>query len=111
MYFVGKFNFCDPRIFHKIVRPQKFGATQNVRNQGIRNDLLLNPRIAARVMQECPVKHDAMRNILVFVSAVIPKAFASLLTSFVIEMAKPSNVSIFRYRLLFMGSHCHRVSG
>ena len=46
-------------------------------------------------MQECPVKHDAMRNILVFVSAVIPKALASILTSFVIEMAKPCNVSVF----------------
>lgn len=51
-------------------------------------------RIAARVIQECPIKHDAVRNILVFVSAVIPKALASMLTSFVIEMAKPCNVRI-----------------
>ena len=58
------------------------------------NDLPLF-RIAARVMHECPVKHDAIRNILVFVSAVIPKALASILTSFVIELAKPCNVSVF----------------
>lgn len=46
-------------------------------------------------MEECPIKHDAVRNILVFVSAVIPKALASILTSFVIELAKPYNVSTF----------------
>ena len=45
-------------------------------------------------MRECPVEHDAIRNILVFVSAVIPKALASILTSFVIELAKPCNVSL-----------------
>jgi len=54
----------------------------------------LSSRIAARVMDECPIKQDAVRNILVFVSAVIPKALASILTSFVIELAKPCNVSM-----------------
>ena len=56
-------------------------------------------RIAARVIHECPVKHEAVRNILVFVSAVIPKALASILTSFVIELAKPCNVrTLGRYK-------------
>ena len=34
------------------------------------------------------------RNLLLFVSALIPKALASLLTSAVIELSKPENVSI-----------------
>ena len=53
-------------------------------------------------MRECPVEHDAIRNILVFVSAVIPKALASILTSFVIELAKPCNVSLMDDAMLFV---------
>lgn len=34
------------------------------------------------------------KNLLLFVSALIPKALASLLTSCVIELAKPDNVRI-----------------
>ena len=57
--------------------------------------MVYQSRIATRVMQECPVKHDAMRNILIFASALIPKALASILTSFVIELARPCNVRIY----------------
>ena len=34
------------------------------------------------------------RNLLLFVSALIPKALASLLTSAVIELSRPENVSM-----------------
>ena len=33
------------------------------------------------------------RHLLLFVSALIPKAFASILTSLVLELSKPENVS------------------
>ncbi|XP_065883402.1 putative cytochrome P450 120 [Dysidea avara] len=47
--------------------------------------------MASKVVQECPNKVDGFSNMLVFVSAVIPKALASLLTSFVMELSKPSH--------------------
>ena len=50
--------------------------------------------MASKVVQECPNKVDGFSNMLVFVSAVIPKALASLLTSFVMELSKPSHVGI-----------------
>lgn len=44
---------------------------------------------------------EMANHILLFVSALVPKALASLMTSFCIELAKPENVStllkIYRY--------------
>ena len=40
-------------------------------------------------------KTEMANHILLFVSALVPKALASLMTSFCIELAKPENVSIY----------------
>ena len=38
-------------------------------------------------------KAEMANHVLLFVSALVPKALASLMTSFCIELAKPENVS------------------
>ena len=38
-------------------------------------------------------KSEMANHILLFVSALVPKALSSLMTSFCIELAKPQNVS------------------
>jgi cytochrome P450 len=46
-------------------------------------------------------KEAGLRHLLLFVSALIPKAFASILTSLVLELSKPENVrNTLRYALL-----------
>ena len=47
------------------------------------------------VMRESEFKSmtEMANHILLFVSALVPKALASLMTSFCIELAKPENVS------------------
>ncbi len=45
------------------------------------------------------------RNLLLFVSALIPKAMASLLTSCVIELSKPENVPKMLSYFLYLTYH------
>ena len=49
-------------------------------------------------------------HVLLFASALVPKALASLMTSFCIELAKPQNVSINIDLSAFINAHleyCH----
>ena len=46
--------------------------------------------------KDCPLKEEEIQiNILVYLSALIPKSFGSILTSLVIELCKSDNVSLF----------------
>ena len=46
-------------------------------------------------------KEAGLRHLLLFVSALIPKAFASIMTSLVLELSKPENVrNIYQHFLL-----------
>ena len=49
-----------------------------------------------RIASECVGENEetGIQHLLLFVSALIPKAFASIMTSVVIELSKPENVSI-----------------
>ena len=48
-----------------------------------------------RIGSECVGENEeaGIQHLLLFVSALIPKAFASIMTSVVIELSKPENVS------------------
>ena len=41
-----------------------------------------------------------LRHLVLFVSALIPKAFASLMTSLIIELSKPENVRMRQHQML-----------
>lgn len=52
------------------------------------------PSIIASGIERCSTEDDdeaGLRHLLLFVSALIPKAFASLMTSIVVELSKPEN--------------------
>ena len=49
-------------------------------------------RIASSVHSNTPSSELAIRNLLIFISALIPKALASVMTSILLELAKPENV-------------------
>ena len=63
-------------------------------------------RIASACVSEN--KEAGLQHLLLFVSALIPKAFASIMSSIVVELSKPENVSGLecyqRYTLGSMGS-------
>lgn len=48
--------------------------------------------IAAGVVENCSDRESVAGHLLLFISALIPKAIASLLTSVIIELSKPENV-------------------
>lgn len=48
--------------------------------------------IAAGIDESCGDRESVAGHLLLFISALIPKAVASLLTSAVIELSKPENV-------------------
>lgn len=50
--------------------------------------------IAAGIDESCADRDSVAGHLLLFISALIPKAVASLLTSAVIELSKPENVSL-----------------
>lgn len=57
---------------------------------------------------------SGLRHLLLFISALVPKAFAALLTSAVIELSKPENVRIIIICLYINLMQCvcnHRQSG
>ena len=49
---------------------------------------------AASGLTECMEEGQIANNLLVFVSALIPKALGSLLTSLVMELSKPDQVGL-----------------
>ncbi len=59
------------------------------------SSLIVHPlRVALEVSGAFPDKMLAAQHLLLFVSALIPKAMSSLLTSAVIELSKSENVRI-----------------
>ena len=54
--------------------------------------LLSSVRIASGIHDRTD-KDVTVSNLLLFISALIPKALASLMTSILLELAKPENVS------------------
>jgi hypothetical protein len=64
--------------------------------------VIFSSRIASSIEACCTEDKEAgLRHLLLFVSALIPKAFASILTSLVLELSKPENVrNTLRYALL-----------
>lgn len=50
--------------------------------------------IAAGIEESCGDRESVAAHLLLFISALIPKAVASLLTSAVIELSKPENVCL-----------------
>ena len=56
----------------------------------------LPTRVFSVLDKDCPLKEEEIQiNILVYLSALIPKSFGSILTSLVIELCKSDNVSLF----------------
>ena len=53
-----------------------------------------NCSIAAGIDESCGDRESVAGHLLLFISALIPKAVASLLTSAVIELSKPENVCL-----------------
>lgn len=43
---------------------------------------------------------ETANHVLLFVSALVPKALSSLLTSFCLELAKPENVSLHSQQMM-----------
>ena len=49
-------------------------------------------RIASGIHDNFGEDGSGLRHLLLFITALIPKAFAALLTSAVVELSKPENV-------------------
>ena len=86
-----------PSILGEITRSNKNQAT----NTAIRVRQHLHSshssslyRIAAGVQSSCDTIEHSLNNILLFVTALIPKALASLMTSLLLELSKPENVRL-----------------
>ena len=56
--------------------------------------------IAAGIDENCSDQESVAGHLLLFISALIPKAVASLLTSAVIELSKPENVTMIHLKVL-----------
>lgn len=76
-----------------------FGKALDAKDQLLKiisQKLQTNPSpIASSVHSNTPSSELAIRNLLIFISALIPKALASVMTSILLELAKPENS---RYR-------------
>ena len=80
--------------------------------------LLCSRFVSAMREAEFNSKMEAANHLLLFVSALVPKALASILTSFCLELAKEHNVGIPSYLISVHGNtsypldspsitHCH----
>ncbi len=71
--------------------------------------LVLLYSIASQVRSSCSQDREmAANHLLLFVSALIPKAMASLLTSAIIELSKDENVILNWDHMIFTPVHLFR---
>ena len=91
-----------------MLRPFARGCIVSTNDDDVKNDSFFSfcfSFLNAIREAEFKSKAEMANHLLLFVSALVPKALASLMTSFCIELAKPENVSkIIVYTMKILSS-------